>query len=117
MKEKQNDIITDLLIDFDEMGFAPTTAVPDPDAYAIEWKNKLTNALQGYHEQEWISVEDKLPEQSGKYLVCTKNGNVYQTKFYSYPENIGGHWGQKDKGRSITHWMPLPDAPKGGEEG
>lgn len=64
---------------------------------------------------EWISVKKNLPKESGKYLVCTKKGNVYQTKFYTYPENKGGHWGQKDKGRSITHWMPLPEAPKGGE--
>ena len=64
---------------------------------------------------EWISVDERLPSESGKYLVCTKNGNVYQTKFYSYPENKGGHWGQKDKGKNITHWMPLPEAPKGGE--
>ena len=55
-EEKQIDIITDLLIDFDEMGFAPTTTVPDPGAYAIEWRNKLTDALQGYRKQsvgEW----------------------------------------------------------------
>ena len=71
----------------------------------------------GYRKQsEWISVEEKLPSESGKYLVCTKRGNVYQTKFYSYPEDKGGHWGQKDKGKSITHWMAMPEAPKGGEE-
>jgi hypothetical protein len=69
----------------------------------------------GYRKQEWISVENRLPEESGKYLVCIKSGNVYQTKFYSYPKDKGGHWGQKDKGRSITHWMPLPEPPKGGE--
>lgn len=70
----------------------------------------------GYRKQsEWISVEERLPSESGKYLVCTNKGNVYQTKFYSYPEINGGHWGQKDKGKSITHWMPLPEAPKGGE--
>ena len=60
---------------------------------------------------EWISVEDRLPEETGKYLVSTKNGVVYQTKYYS-----GGKWGQKDKGKNITHWMPLPEAPKGGAE-
>lgn len=33
--------IEDLLIDFDEMGFAPTTICPNPDEYACEWKMKL----------------------------------------------------------------------------
>ena len=74
---------------------------------------KLYNA--GYRKEnqgEWVSVDDRMPEISGKYIVCTKNDKVYQTKFYSYTENKGGHWGQKDKGRSITHWMPLPKPPK-----
>lgn len=72
---------------------------------------EVSNTLQ---ERRWISVHGELPEKSGKYLVCTERGNVYQTKFYSYPESKGGHWGQKDKGRSITHWMRLPEAPKTG---
>lgn len=74
---------------------------------------EVSNTLQ---ERRWVSVHEKLPEESGKYLVCTQRGNVYQTKFYSYPESRGGHWGQKDKGRSITHWMRLPEAPKTGGE-
>ena len=77
----------------------------------IEWLEKAKEALQ---ERRWISVREKPPEESGKYLVCTERGNVYQTKFYSYPESKGGHWGQKDKGRSITHWMRLPEAPNAG---
>ena len=67
----------------------------------------------GVTVQEWISVKDRLPNCSGKYLVCTNRGNVYQTKFYSYPEETGGHWGQKDRGKSITHWCRLPQPPKG----
>ena len=34
--------IDELLIDFDEMGFAPTTLCENPDEYACEWKRKLT---------------------------------------------------------------------------
>ena len=55
-REKQIDIIEelhieDLLIDFDEMGFIPTTLHPtDPDAYAREWKDKLIEALKGYRK-------------------------------------------------------------------
>lgn len=70
----------------------------------------------GYRKQEWISVDERLPDKSGKYIVCNAKGMVYQTKFYTYPKDQGGHWGQKDKGRSITHWMHLPEAPKGGAE-
>lgn len=70
----------------------------------------------------WIPVTERLPEQSGKYIVCSerkiKVGNwermekkVYQAKFYVYP--TGCHWGQRDKGKHITHWMPMPEVPKG----
>lgn len=38
--------ITDLLVDFDEMGFVPITPVPNPDAYAIEWRNKIVKAFE-----------------------------------------------------------------------
>lgn len=69
--------------------------------------------ISGVKVPRWIPVTERLPERSGKYLVCTNRGNVYQTKFYSYPEEAGGHWGQKDKGKSITHWMELPKPPKG----
>ena len=84
--------------------------------FQAEIASKILYA-KGYRKQAWISVSERLPEASGKYIVCTKRGNVYQTKFYSYPENKGGHWGQKDKGRSITHWMPLPEAPRKEDEG
>ena len=50
-------VITDLLIDFDEMGFAPTTACPDPEAYTIEWREKLTNALKGYRKADEVARE------------------------------------------------------------
>lgn len=67
---KQIDIITDLLIDFDEMGFAPTTACPDPEAYAKEWRQKITEALEKFCKQsegEWIH-EAPYTTFSGEYL-------------------------------------------------
>lgn len=50
-EEKQIEIIIDLLIEFDEMGFVPIIPCPDPEAYAIEWKEKLIKALQEYRKQ------------------------------------------------------------------
>lgn len=46
-----NDYIIDLLTDFDEMGFAPTTMCPNPEAYAIEWRNKITKAFKELTEE------------------------------------------------------------------
>ena len=45
------DVMLDLLIDFDEMGFAPTTTCPNPDKYACEWKEKLIAEINCLQEQ------------------------------------------------------------------
>jgi hypothetical protein len=68
-------------------------------------------ALEGYRKQEWISVEDRLPEQSGKYLAYTRKGFTVFSYYYTLDGALGfEHW-------DVTHWMPLPEAPKrkGGE--
>ena len=44
-------MIEDLLIEFDEMGFAPTTTCPNPDKYACEWKEKLVSEINCQQEQ------------------------------------------------------------------
>lgn len=38
---KPDQTISDLLTEFDEMGFAPTTLHPDPDQYAIDWRDQV----------------------------------------------------------------------------
>jgi hypothetical protein len=107
--------IEDLLIDFDEMGFVPTTACPDPEAYAIEWKEKLTNALEDYRKQEWISVEERLPGVSGRYIcaVKDKNGQTW-TVAGDYSLEMKKWFGLMfgEIKNTVTHWMPLPSPPE-----
>ena len=40
------DRITDLFIEFDEMGFIPTTLCPEPEEYAIEWRGKVWEEIE-----------------------------------------------------------------------
>lgn len=61
-KEKQIEIITDLLIDFDEMGFAPTTTCPNPEAYTIKWREQLANALIEYRKQSEKRISNQREE-------------------------------------------------------
>ena len=49
--------IDDLLIGFDELGFRPTIPLPDPEATAVRWRNKLVNALKDYRKVERGSWE------------------------------------------------------------
>lgn len=78
------DDLEDLLIDFDEMGFCPITPVPDPEGYAVEWKRKLVNALQGYRKQseaEWLSAYDygvKKGVKSEEDLAVLKLDNMWK---------------------------------------
>ena len=37
--------IDELLVDFDEMGFAPTTLCENPDEYACKWKRQLLTEI------------------------------------------------------------------------
>lgn len=45
------DVMQGLLIDFDEMGFIPSTSCPNPDKYACEWKEKLVSEISCLQEQ------------------------------------------------------------------
>jgi len=48
---------------------------------------------------EWISVEERLPQKHGRYLVFTNRGGI----------EILRYEGQKGV---VTHWMPLPGLPQ-----
>lgn len=56
----------------------------------------------------WINCSEKLPEE-GQELLMTYNDFVMEGKF------VNGkfyHPYDDDRQEGITHWMPLPEAPK-----
>lgn len=81
---------------------------------------------------EWISVKDRLPNKNGKYLCCKDSfwGGEY-IAIYSFATNLykvdkydfkgmkragwydyDSEWGYGEM-HGVTHWMPLPQLPKG----
>lgn len=55
---------------------------------------------------KWISVDEKLPERNGRYLThCKIEGQSLVCILY-YSKVDGFNEG------TVTHWMPLPEAPK-----
>ena len=62
----------------------------------------------GYRKQEWISVEERLPEKNVRVLVYIKSSRSY-TRFDTDRLDDRGwvRWFN-----DVTHWMPLPEAPK-----
>ena len=80
----------------------PTEAVAD---YLLD---------SGVTVQEWISVKDRLPEETVNCIVHYRHAYC----------NNDGYWaigfccydGEKflfDPAYKITHWMPMPNPPKG----
>lgn len=75
----------------------------------------------GYQKQsEWISVKDRLPEESGEYLVFgrtfgNKKPQIWICECISIGSIMG--WCNNAKNPIVEAWMPLPEAPKmkGGE--
>lgn len=75
-----------------------------------------------YRKQEWISVEERLPDCCGMPVLMVAVNECEQTKvvkgFTDYACPIDFHTNEREFGGiwhawKVTHWMPLPDAPKG----
>lgn len=62
--------IADLLTDFDEMGFAPTTLCENPDEYAREWKEQLVAEI------ERLEAENERFESNMKSVLEIEKKNV-----------------------------------------
>ena len=74
--------------------------------------------------QEWISVDDRLPEESGLYITfgCTAVPVRMPHNFDKDMGKFGVWWDYDTDGKKhpryrfieaedITHWMPIPPEP------
>lgn len=65
-------------------------------------------AAWGVHQHEWVSVNDRQPcVEECRYLICLNDGFIATAIW----DNGWELWA--DAGE-VTHWMPLPEAPKEG---
>ena len=83
-------------------------------ADAIDYIQQLENHIRELTEKvaqleaaqpRWISVDDILPDKGSEVLLCDKGG-VIGVGYYT------GTWYSCNTPYRITHWMPLPEAPK-----
>ena len=93
--------------------FSKLTCSERKDAEAIYNAN--------FRKQEWISVDERLPEENGRYLTCIKVShqlfeNLTTMAIIEYGKDHGFYL--YSIAESVTHWMPRPEAPKmkGGAE-
>lgn len=68
-------------------------------------------------EPKWISVDERLPEKDGKYIVARLEGSKHSISVRKFRKEVPcwyrgycGHWEKRTN--AITHWMPLPEPPK-----
>ena len=67
-------------------------------------------------KNQWIPVEEALPEKSGDYLVIVRESSYSEAYFneistYNATDNIWYYVGKL----IVTHWMPIPTL-KGGKD-
>ena len=99
----------------------------DVNAFAIA-DHLIAN---GVTVQEWTPVTERLPQEDGSYLVTinsfnglkyidvrlfAKDGEIVDKYELAGQENVwyyyDSEWGYISID-SVTHWMPLPEMPKG----
>lgn len=91
---------------------------------ALQAGNRISELQQRITELEalvtkWVSVDERLPEVGVKVIcfggLLTDLGFTYQTDFAVMGNDK--EWiffeGTISDGWNITHWMPLPQPPKG----
>ena len=82
----------------------------------------VANAINDYFKQTanksgWISVDERLPERMKPVLVCIKGYLKKPIMVVSEMlEENGARW-SACAGFTVTHWMPLPEPPKGDYDG
>ena len=81
-------------------------------------RNFLADQLiaNGVTVQEWISVDDRLPEEKVNCIVHYRHAYCDDDDYWA----IGmcfydGEKFQINPAYKVTHWMPLPEKPKGEE--
>ena len=64
----------------------------------------------GVTVQEWISVDDRLPEQGEEAICIAADGDMMIGKYTEWGWMFPCYF------EELTHWMPIPEPPKEVEE-
>ena len=78
----------------------PVTTYAKLAIEALEKENGVT-------VQEWISVKDRLPEQGEEAICIAADGDMMIGKYTEWGWMFPCYF------ENLTHWMPLPEPPKG----
>lgn len=80
---------------------------------ALDYFNSIPDA-DVQEKKQWICIKDKLPEKHQNCLVWTGSAvmtsmylgkNEWWLDYYDHAQTVSSDW--------FSHWMPLPEPPKG----
>ena len=76
------------------------------DLFAVIADHLIAN---GVTVQKWIPVTERLPEQYSSVIVWTSERELGEAQF----DGKKFEWCADEAFADVTHWMPLPEPPKG----
>ena len=74
----------------------------------LELMSEAATTIEKLQKPQWISVDERLPEEKGFYLVFSPFGIIGTAYF-------GAKWFVEDSRinvKNITHWMPMLASPE-----
>ena len=81
------DSLTDLLIEFDEMGFAPTTVCEDAEGLAVKWKEQVVNEI-GRLEAKITTLWHKVDETKTDAIMQKNRADMLKEKNINLQEGL-----------------------------
>lgn len=82
---------------------------------AVDWNEIKQSAIDAWNTRAdgWISVEEMLPKESGRYWCYIEYQSDLGKQFYQWNCSFNnGLFNTDENFHTVTHWMPLPAPPK-----
>lgn len=70
---------------------------------------RQAHAMPSVNVGEWISIDERLPDNGETVLTVDNEGYMIVASWYE----LGGWFLPVCRANPVTHWMPLPEPPKG----
>ena len=72
----------------------------------------MKDALELLKSDGWVSVNDRLPDKAGTYIICDHYGNVMSRHFCKSHGRFSGYWHFNGSAKygNPRYWMPMPSA-------
>ena len=110
---------------------AAIKAIYESDHFSVRecfgWRareiEEVLRAVPAVSVPQWISVKDGMPENEKQVILLRRNGKVSRAEVRKIGASVRFRlYSEEDDYSPVTHWaafpaMPLPEAPKGENDG